>query len=247
MQESKIKAFIFDVDGTLMDTVQVFIDAYQEEEEILKKVLGSEEAGEKISLEFQRDMYAEGGKYKGFLNMYYISESFSKDLVERGLIKEEQREIVEEKLKDVYNMMPVLYPDALELLKYIKEKGYMVSFSTHSGDWGKDKIEYIWKKLGFNMDELKYLSIPLEEEKDVDSWKKIINILNVKPEEIVVVGDNPEEDIENSIKAGIKKCVFLARALHGDYKFRNEEFEMPKGYDAEVWKVKDLREIKELF
>lgn len=242
-----VKAFVFDVDGTLMDTVKTFIDAYEEEKKVLTEIIGDEEVAEKIYFEFQGDMYKEGGKYKGVLDMFVISRAFSDDLIARGFIKEEDRERVEYHLRKVYDIMPDIYPDALDLLEYLNDKGYQISFSTHSGDWGKTKIEYIWNKLGWDTNNLKYLSVPLDKEKDLDSWKQVLEILNLKGNEVVVVGDNPDEDIENSIDAGITRCIFVKRPLSGDYKFREEELNINDSSNIKVWKVESLSEIKELF
>jgi len=246
-EDSPIKAFIFDIDGTLMDTVKTFIETYEEVEIVLKNIFKNKTLAEEEFLAFKEDMYTEGGKYRGVLDMHIISEGFSKDLFERGLIREEDRSKIEEPMKDVYKKTPDIYPDTLDLLKSLKEKGYGISFSTHSGDWGKQKVEYIWNLLGFNPEELIYLSIPLEEEKDSKSWKKIVGMLGLRCNEVVVVGDNPEADIKNAIIAGINRCVFVKRKLPGDYKFRGEELYLPEGKGCKIWRVSSLLEIKRLF
>jgi len=242
-----VKAFIFDVDGTLMDTVKIFIETYEEVEVILKNIFKDKALAKEEFLAFKEEMYAEKGKYKDILDMYVISEKFSKDLFRRGLIREEDRARVEKPMKDIYKKIPDIYPDALDLLKNLKTKGYRISFSTHSGDWGKQKIEYIWNLLGSDSEELIYLSIPLEEEKDSKSWKKIAKMLGLKCNEVVVVGDNPEADIENAVVAGINRCVFVRRKLPGDYKFRGEELYLPEGENYKVWRVSSLLEIEKLF
>lgn len=241
-----IKAFVFDVDGTLMDTVKTFVDMYGEAGNALKNILGDEVSGEVMD-QFQRDMYLDGGIYKDILDMRIIADDWTGSLLEKGLLSKPDTEYLADILKSVYAKIPNLYPDTLSTLLYLKKKGFKISFSTHSGDWGKEKIEYIWNSLGFDMNDLVYLSIPLNEKKDSDSWKRIVDSLELTPEEIAVVGDNPEDDIINALEAGVNTCVFVRRKLSGDYKFREEELKLEGKNDCIVYEVDSLKEIEELF
>jgi FMN phosphatase YigB (HAD superfamily) len=242
------KAVIFDIDNTLLNTHILFTQAYSDMRILLKERFG-DILGEEIMNSFMFDMYDEKGRYFNTLNMITISESFSNDLVSRGLIEDtkEERFEMERLFKGIYDEFPEFLPGAEDLLKYLHTKGFVISFCTHSGEWGHVKAETIWRKMKFPKKELKYLTIPLEEKKDKGNWLKVVTLLGLKPSDVVVVGDNKEADILASQEIGVDTCIWYKYLI----KEKDTDF-YTKGIDISrdnciVYEVNSLEDIKELF
>lgn len=205
------KGVVFDVDNTLVDTNHVFESAYDELRIFLKEKFG-DETGEEIQNGLLFDTYDEEGDYWGILDIIFIARKFSKSLVEKNLIKENERYEIEKCLSEIYNTIPEFLPGARELLEHLYNKRYKIAFCTHSGEWGNLKTKGIWNDLGFPEDELVYLTIPLEEKKEGKDWFKVVDMLGLGVNDVVVIGDNKEADILAAQSIGIDTCVFYKYA-----------------------------------
>jgi len=249
-KEEKIvgkKAVIFDVDNTILDSSPVFIQAYENLQAVLEKQLGDNMSKE-LMKKFMFDMYEEGGRYKGVLDMDFIAKDFFEGLVGRELIedKEEVRNEIEKPLVEIYNDCPPFLPGAEQLLKHLYRKGLKIAFCTHNGEWGNLKVKSIWEKMEFPKEELIYLTIPLEEEKNRESWRKVINMLELKPSEVVVIGDNREADIVEAQKIGVDTFVFYRYAMIHNVDFYDDSVCIDNPGSI-VYETDSLKDIIDLF
>jgi len=241
------KAVIFDVDNTILDSTPIFLQAYENLRIVLNKKLGND-ISEKLMEKFMLDMYEEGGRYKGILDMHLISSDFTKGLIKRKLIEDKKEVIdeIEKPLIEVYNDCPPFLSGAEQLLKHLRNKGLKIAFCTHSGEWGDLKVKSIWNRMDFPEKELIYITIPLKEEKNRDSWREVINMLGLKPSEVVVIGDNKEADIIEAQKIGVDTFVFYRYAVIHNVDFYKDDVCIHNSGSI-VYERDSLEDIIELF
>ena len=219
MLENK-KVIIFDLDGTLIDSIGVW-------NEIDKELIGNigkidfdgidigKQRDEKLK-EFNNseDMYLE---YCGFLGEKYQSDLSKEE------IKKLRYEIAANYLKNIIDYKP----DAENVLKLLKEKGFILVLATTTNDHTiKTYIEEnqnIIKKAPLD----KYFSL-IYSKGAVKSLKpnpeihyKILNELEVKPEECLIVEDSLI-GIEAAINAGIDFVVIYDKYSDGNRDKINE-------------------------
>lgn len=250
MREKKItgkKAVIFDVDNTILDSTPVFIQAYKDLRITLTKRLGKD-IGDELMDKFMFDLYKDRGKYKGVLDMNFISEDFTQGLLKEKVIddKVEIRNEIEKPLKEIYKKSPPFLPGAQQLLKYLYEEGLRIAFCTHSGKWGNLKVKSIWEDMGFPKEELVYLTIPLDKEKDSNSWLEIINMLGLKPTKVVVIGDNKGADIVEAQKVGVDTFIYYRYAIIHNVDFYDDDICIDNPGSI-VYRKDHLKDIIELF
>ena len=182
------KVIIFDLDGTLLESMGIWNSI---DEELIKRI-GNGEIDD-IDVGLQRntklkeysqcpDNYLE---YCGFLKEKYHSKMTKED------IKKLRYEIAENYLREKVDYKP----NAEKVLKYLKEKGYILVVATTTNDSTID----IYKKYNQNIinkmpfDEvfsLIYTKSAVKEKKPhPEVHYKILEELNVKPEECLIIED----------------------------------------------------------
>lgn len=177
-----LRAVIFDFDGTLFDTNDMIIESFTY---TLKKVLG-------------RDMSPD--------ELYNVWGRPLKEQMER-YGKDNCQELVKT-YRDYYHQLSdklKTFPNALEIIDLLKERGYYVGILTNKGKGGLiDGLEM------FNlMDKIDvYLSKDdlINPKPDIEGFIKIMDKLKVKSDEVLMVGDSPS-DIIGGKNAGIKTVL----------------------------------------
>ena len=181
-----IRAVIFDVDGTLVDSVDLHAQAWQET---------FRHFGKEISFEDVRSQIGKGGDQ--LLPVFFSGE----EIEEHGKTMEEYRKRLFQKeyLRRVRG-----FPKVRELFLYLESCGKQIALASSASG---DELES-YKKAADIAD----LSLAGETSKDdaekskpyPDIFEAALEKLNhPRPEETIVVGDTPH-DIEAAAKAGLR-------------------------------------------
>lgn len=185
-----IKAVIFDIDGTLVDSVDLHARAWQE---------AFEHFGKKIPFEKVRYQIGKGGDQ---LMPVFFSK---RELEEFG---EELEKYRGELYKREYLPRVVAFPSVRELFERVKQDGHRIALASSAKE---DEIG-TYKKLARIGDLVEEQTSADDAEKSKphpDIFEATLSQLgDVKPSEAVVVGDTPY-DAEAAGKAGLNTVGFL--------------------------------------
>ncbi len=125
-----------------------------------------------------------------------------------------------------------LMPDALEVLNYLKTKGYALHVATN----GFKEVQHI-KIDGSGIGQYitgRFISDEIGVMKpSADFFNVVMKHLGTTPDRCAMVGDNPEADIEGARQFGLVPIFYNSRALDVDM--------------IGVHKIKSLTELKSIF
>ncbi len=210
------KAVLFDFDGTLADTLGMYIKAYRRvlthygfnfaDEEIVSKCFGKKE----------KDICEAAGipdQAEEFRKMYY---AFKHDL------------LVENKL----------FPDTLDVLKHFHRNGVKMGVATFASRWYIDKmvdqldIRRFFEQI-LSFDDVK------NPKPDPEMVTKLCETLGVRPEDSLVVGDS-KGDILMGKAAGAKTALFFPKENELFYQLEELKKTEPD------FTISNLKELKDL-
>jgi HAD superfamily hydrolase (TIGR01549 family) len=185
-----IKAVVFDVDGTLVDSVDLHARAWQE---------AFEHFGKKIPFEKVRYQIGKGGDQ--LMPVFFSKE----ELDEFG---EEMEEYRGDLYKREYLPRVVAFPDVRELFERIRRAGQRIALASSA----KEEELETYKKIA-RVEDL------VEEQTSADDAEKskphpdifeaaLAQLGDLSPGEVIVVGDTPY-DAEAAGKAGLATVGFL--------------------------------------
>jgi len=211
LDRREIYAVIFDVDNTLFDTTNGY---YYRETTALSLLLASQINEDKEPQEVAdliqtllKGSYANRRNRKPVLVQDWYLGVLHKHL--NGNISDEMKHKVEEHFKDFYEVVPPLYPSVPRILKtFLKIDREIGLYSNAQLDWTAKKADSVSKLIVYN---IPYIATPIDKEKDEHGWSKAFAMMNINPENILVVGDNLHADILPAIEAGCRNVVWIKR------------------------------------
>jgi len=211
---SMVRAVLFDLDETLIDSFQGHIGAHAEVCRILKGFLaekGFNVEEEHILSELSRLDDEMNKRFMYDRDMWWpiLVEKFAPRLVlPHSMIK-----MLTRSYWLAYAQAAKPYPDTEEVLLYLKGRGYILGLVSDS-----DRLPGM-KRYRIEIQPFKHLfNLTLVAGEDTKETKPspepflvAAERLGVKPEECVYVGDKPFADVEGARKAGMKTILIFRR------------------------------------
>ncbi|MFW6015774.1 MAG: HAD family hydrolase [bacterium] len=212
-----IKTIFFDFDGTIHDSSRIYVPSFRKAYNYLVKEGYSKER------EWSKEQII---YWLGFTSVE-MWNNFMPDLDEKVRAKA-SRIIGKEMLEQLSMGYGHLYDGALEVLQYLKEKGYSLIFLSNCGTSYKKKVNEV-----FELD--KYFSDLICSEDYNFIPKHIImnNIINNYPKEMIMVGDRIHD-----IETGKQNNIITIGCTYG---YGNE-----KELQEADYKINSIRKLKEL-
>ena len=171
-------------------------------------------------------------KYYGSVEIHKSRNRFKMELEYLGYEPKEAELIkMEKEESEQWKNATTLYPGAKNILKYCKGKGLKIAVISNST---RGFFRKLIRKLGIEQ-YFDFVLISQEigyEKSSLVPFKMALEKLKVKPEECLMVGNRPDEDMKAK-KVGIKTCLV-------------EYFKFPLGGKPEKpdFKINDIRKLK---
>lgn len=186
-----IKGVVFDLDATLSDRRRVLSEIgkefYNQKRELISPTVSQKEFVEELLI-------------SDLNKNHYGWQEMGKWLYDKGvLIKKEDWEILFDFVHEYYKIIGFAEADAELVLSELKKRGYKLGIITNgTNECQGAKL----KLLNFG----KYIDHTIICEKirkpDKQPFSEMAEALNLKPQELIYVGDNPLNDVEGSRRAG---------------------------------------------
>ena len=247
LEQRGIETVAFDIDNTVLDTDLLFhktlyslgldIPAYFPFEvplpcyEELSRVLENETY--RIYYKNKRSPRLIAEQYREALRFYLTEQNFGEVTpdMEDTILWYQQRH---------YSTSPEAYRSTKDILQLILDSGFKIGFNSHAQqDWTEMKISYISKLLD-DFPELPFIAVPIENQKDPESWATLYEMTGTKAENVLTVGDNFNSDILSAMKAGCRTLVWINK----------RGGEIPKDFlleeDVHLYIIKNIAELKDI-
>lgn len=183
-----LKAVIFDVDGTLLDTERIYMQAWKE---------AAAELGYVITDELLRKTRAINVKDAARIFETEIGNGFSYDVVRVGRVRIAEQIIARES--------PILKPGVAEALEWLKKNGIRLSVASSTNQ--KSTREHLSESGILECFEVIVGGDMITKGKpNPDIFLKTAELLEVTPEECIVVEDSPA-GIRAAYAAGMKSIL----------------------------------------
>lgn len=189
-----IKTVFFDYDGTIHESIKIYAPAFRKAYEYLVE-----------------NQYIEERQWSEKEISYWLGFS-SKDMWKQfmpGLdegIRDRASEIIgKEMLQQLSRGKAILYDGAMDVLKYLKDKGYKLVFISNCGIYYKEMA-----RKSFNLDEYFEEMVCSEEYSYIPKYEILSKIKDNFNEDMVIIGDRIQD-----IEAGIKNNIVTIGCKYG--------------------------------
>lgn len=192
---------LFDLDGTLLDNSASFARAFQVMKMLFPETFSQSAA---FDLDGMIDLY----KHHKPNPEAYLSDYCAKT----GWVLERRPEIFVSFWFGLYLDYPVLYPEALPLLRNLKDKGYKLGIVTNGNTLTQSR-----KLRSCGVDDLVEVSLISDSvgvaKPSPGIFYMALERLQSKAENTLFVGNNPDTDILGAINAGMDSFFIPGRTL----------------------------------
>ena len=197
MQET---AFIWDLDGTLLDSYEAIL-------------AGIEETYAQFSIPFDKE------KVRDFILKYSVQDLLVQVAEERGLDVDGLNQVRAQSLAEK-NAQVILMPGALEVLSWANQQGIQQFVYTHKGD----NALTILRELGLDVyfTEILTSQSGFARKPNPEATTYLINKYHLKPDRTYYIGDRTL-DIEFAQNSGIQSINFLETPVDCNYQITSLE------------------------
>lgn len=197
MQET---AFIWDLDGTLLDSYEAILS-------------GIEETYHQFSIPFDKE------KVRTFILKYSVQDLLVQVAEERGLDVDGLNQVRAQSLAEK-NAQVILMPGALEVLSWANQQGIQQFVYTHKGD----NALTILRELGLDVyfTEILTSQSGFARKPNPEAATYLINKYHLKPDRTFYIGDRTL-DIEFAQNSGIQSINFLETPVDCNYQITSLE------------------------
>ncbi|MHA1728517.1 MAG: HAD family hydrolase [Promethearchaeota archaeon] len=203
--EKAIKAILFDMDGTITDTLKYHIEAFKQTLELM----GINVKNDKIK-EIENNL---GRTPKDILRTLIFENKNPKDMTEQELEKlEKYAGIKTEKFNQLIPKHPKVLPGALNLLKKLKERGYKLGLISSTPIRNVKKILERANLLEY-LDQLVTAEDILIGKPDPAPFLKGSKKLGIPVLNCAVIGDSPH-DLESAHRGGFQLIIATLTGKH---------------------------------
>ncbi len=189
-----IKAVVFDLDGTLYDRYSTLRSIayllHREHRDWFPKELSAKELGRQLV------------KFDHRYNYFGGWPAVAQRLKDAGvLLPQVDNRLLGEEVISKIAQAAVPYPFTLDMLASLRRKGYrlaMITNGVHERQWGKLRC------LGLE-NEFEYVFISGDvgvDKPDPRIFEVCAQAMNLEPQQMAYVGDNPEPDVQGAYNAG---------------------------------------------
>lgn len=198
-QNMKYELIIFDFDGTIADTSEGILDSHRYALSVMGHTIPSDDE--------LRDVI--GGH---LLNIYKNKFGFSENNARVAV------DIYRKRYADVGRHKAVLYPGFIELLKHLKENGYLIGLATL-------KVERFAVQMLKELDCFDYFDVVcgMDDHDDLDKAGLVLKcceLCGVDNKNAILIGDS-----NNDYLGAKEACVSFLGVTYGFGFKRNEEYE----------------------
>ncbi|MDO8141436.1 MAG: HAD-IA family hydrolase [Candidatus Brocadiales bacterium] len=224
----KIKAIIFDLDDTLYDCSGTLVVQGRKKvaKTIARLINSSEEEAYLLQLQMEEKYGVKANIYEKIVTHYHLPNSCARELLE---------EFVHVEISNI-----ILFPDVIGTLMHLKSQGYKLILVT-SGD--KQIQEKKIGALGLNDN---YFDDILIADRNKDQaktgcFKHIMQQYNLKPEEIICVGDKIDDELTAGKTLGIVTVMFEHGRHYNAYLKVRDKYIKPDYFIKHINDILELR------
>ncbi len=229
IKDSKnIKAIILDLDDTLYDCSGTLVlqGRRQVAKNIAKIINCSEEEAYNLQVEIEKKYGTKVNIYEKIVALYNLPNSYIKELLE---------EFIHIEISNIS-----LFPDVTDTLIQLKMQGYRLILVTSGEKEIQDKKINVLGLSGGYFDDILVADRNNDQIKKA-CFQKVMRRYNLKPEEIMCIGDKIDDELTASRSLGITTVMFEHGRHYEAYLREPHKYIKP---DYSIKHIKDIFELR---